>query len=404
MFSLQSDTQRAKLLNLVDYDVSPTVGFLPNQSPAKAPLPEVFSPIQEAAALLPKWMTTEKIRQAIARLPEVEVDRVSLDEMQWRRAMLMYAYLTHAYVWGEPTPATTLPRNLAVPFYKIAQRLGRPPVLSYASYALDNWVRLKEAEPIALGNILITQNFLGGLDEDWFILIHIDIEAKAAPAIAAVPEVLAGITHHDISLVINGLENIKNAWLQINSTMKRMPEACDPYIYYNRVRPYIHAWKNNPALPEGLIYEGVEAYGDQPQHFRGETGAQSAIVPTMDALFNIAHEPDLLREFLMEMRDYMPPKHRAFIQVVEQQSILRDFVKTHADQVPQLQSLYDDCVSLLEEFRTQHLEFAARYIHQQTAKANNAIAVGTGGTPFMQYLKKHRDESAQHLLNRPEKI
>ncbi|HEY9750625.1 MAG TPA: hypothetical protein V6C63_18230, partial [Allocoleopsis sp.] len=302
----------------------------------------------------------------------------------------------------EPTPAKVLPRNLAVPFYKIAQRLGRPPVLSYASYALDNWVRINEAEPMELGNILIAQNFLGGLDEDWFILIHIDIEAKAAPAIAAVPEVLAGIAHHDISVVINGLECIKSAWLQINHTMKRMPEACDPYIYYNRVRPYIHAWKNNPALPEGLIYEGVEAYSHQPQHFRGETGAQSAIVPTMDALFNITHEPDLLREFLMEMRDYMPPRHRAFIQAVEQQSTLREFVKSHMGQVPQLQSLYDDCVSLLEKFRTQHLEFAARYIHQQTAKANNAIAVGTGGTPFMQYLKKHRDESAQHLLQHSE--
>jgi indoleamine 2,3-dioxygenase len=403
MFSLQPETHKAEILNLADYDVSPSVGFLPTHSPAKAALPEVFFSVQETAALLPKWMTTGKIRQAIAHLPEIDIEQVSLEEIQYRRAMLLYSYLTHAYVWGEPTPAKILPRNLAVPFHKIAQQMGRPPVLSYASYALDNWIRLNETEPITLGNILIAQNFLGGLDEDWFILIHIDIEAKAAPAIAAVPEVLSGIAHHDISLVINGLERIKSAWIEINRTMKRMPEACDPYIYYNRVRPYIHAWKNNPALPEGLIYEGVEAYSGQPQHFRGETGAQSAIVPTMDALFNIQHEPDLLWEFLMEMRDYMPPKHRAFIQAVEQQSQLRDFVKTHAAQVPRLQTLYDDCLSLLEKFRTQHLEFAARYIHQQTAKANNAIAVGTGGTPFMQYLKKHRDESAQHLLTQPEK-
>ena len=398
MFSFKSEEQQVATLNLKDYDVDSKSGFLPAQSPATVVLPEVFTPIQEIAQHLPKWMTTGKIRQAIASLPEIDVNQVSLDEKQWRRAMLTYSYLTHAYVWGEPTPAPVLPRNLAVPFYDIAQRLGRPPVLSYASYALDNWTRFNETEPIALGNIAIAQNFLGGLDEDWFILIHIDIEANAAPAIAAIPQVLTGTANQDLPTVIEALQTIRSAWLTVNHTMKRMPEACDPYVYYNRVRPYIHGWKNNPALPEGLIYEGVEAYGGQPQLFRGETGAQSAIVPTMDALFGITHEQDMLWEYLREMREYMPPQHRAFIQAVEERSQLREFVKAQMHQTPQLRDLYDDCISLIEQFRTQHLEFAARYIHQQTAKANNAIAVGTGGTPFMQYLKKHRDESSQHLL------
>jgi indoleamine 2,3-dioxygenase len=118
----------------------------------------------------------------------------------------------------------------------------------------------------------------------------------------------------------------------------------------------------------------------------------------MDALFNIAHERDPLWDFLMEMRDYMPPRHRAFVEEVEKRSTLRDFVKNRREQVPKLSDLYNDCVSLLEKFRTQHLEFAARYINKQTAKFNNDTGVGTGGTPFMQYLKKHRDESSQHLL------
>ncbi len=385
-------------LNLEDYEVSRECGFLPTHSPTKAQMPEVFWQVQKTAALLPKWLTTGKIRPAIESLPEVDVERETLDEMQLRRIMLVYSYLTNAYVWGEPTPAKVLPRNLAVPFYKIAQKVGRPPVLSYASYTLDNWVRLNETEPIEIGNIMLSQNFLGGLDEDWFILIHIAIEAKAAPALAAIPSILEAIARDDTTAAIAALEDIKDAWTNINTTMSRMPEACDPYIYYNRVRPYIHGWKNNQALPEGIIYQGVEAYGGKPQQFRGETGAQSAIVPTMDALFNIAHERDPLWDFLMEMRDYMPPRHRAFVEEVEKRSTLRDFVKNRREQVPKLSDLYNDCVSLLEKFRTQHLEFAARYINKQTAKFNNDTGVGTGGTPFMQYLKKHRDESSQHLL------
>jgi indoleamine 2,3-dioxygenase len=209
---------------------------------------------------------------------------------------------------------------------------------------------------------------------------------------------LQAIATQKFSAAIAALEEIKKAWTNINTTMQRMPQGCDPYIYFHRVRPYIHGWKNNPALPQGLVYEGVEEYNQKPQQFRGETGAQSSILPTMDALFNISHERDPLWQYLMEMRNYMPPKHHAFIKKVEKHSTLRNFVIKHKQQVPTLRDLYNDCVSLIEKFRTQHLEFAHRYIHQQTAKFYNNTDIGTGGTPFLKYLQKHRNESKQHLL------
>ncbi|MGK7875172.1 MAG: hypothetical protein AB4426_18330 [Xenococcaceae cyanobacterium] len=385
-------------LKLEDYDVSQECGFLPTSSPTSAQLPQTFRQLLETAALLPKWLTTRRVRQAIENLPQVGVEKKILDEMQLRRLMLLYSFLTHAYVWGEPTPATILPCNIAVPFYRISQKMGRPPILSYASYVLDNWVRINDKEPIASGNIMISQNFLGGFDENWFVLIHVDIEAKAAPSLAAIPTILEGIERDDVSTVTSALKDIKNAWTNINAIMKRMPEGCDPYIYYNRIRPYLNGWKNNQALPEGLIYKGVAAYGEKPQKFLGATGAQGAIVPTMDALLNIAHESNPFREYLMEMRDYMPPKHCAFVEAVEKHSTLRNFVKNRMNQLPKLRDLYNDCVSLIEKFRTQHLKFAARYINQQAAKVNKNTGIGTGGTPFMLYLKKHRDECSQHLL------
>ena len=398
MTTLKLEERIVTTIKLEDYDVSQECGFLPTVSPASAKLPEVFGQLQRTAVVLPKLLTTSKIRQAIESVPEVDVDREIWDEMQLRRLMLLYSFLTHAYVWGEPTPAKILPRNIAVPFDKVSQKMGRPPILSYASYVLDNWVRINDKKLLANGNIIISQNFLGGLDENWFVLIHIDIETEAAPALAAIPTIMAGIESNNVGIVISALQDIKNAWKKINAIMKRMPEGCDPYIYYNRIRPYLNGWKNNQALPEGLIYEGVTAYGEKPQKFLGATGAQSAIVPTMDALLNIAHEPNPLRKYLMEMRDYMPPKHRAFVEAVQKHSTLRNFVKNHLNQLPKLRDLYNDCVSLMEKFRTQHLKFAARYINQQAAKVNINAEIGTGGTPFMRYLKKHRDECSQHLL------
>ena len=35
--------------------------------------------------------------------------------------------------------------------------------------------------------------------------------------------------------------------------------------------------RDNPAMPNGIIYEGVERYGTEGQAFRGQTGSQSSI-------------------------------------------------------------------------------------------------------------------------------
>jgi indoleamine 2,3-dioxygenase len=182
------------------------------------------------------------------------------------------------------------------------------------------------------------------------------------------------------------------------ATLKRMPEWCDPYVYYHRVRPYIHGWKNHPNLPDGLIYEGVADYDGRPQQFRGETGAQSAIVPSLDAVLGIGHAEDILRTYLMEMRSYMSPDQRGFIASLETRGSVRDFVTRAAKTA--LLDIYDACIAGLEAFRSLHLEYAASYVFRQAQTDDkNPHAIGTGGTPFMRYLKKHRDETAMHRLS-----
>ena len=245
------------------------------------------------------------------------------------------------------------------------------------------------------------QNFLGGADEEWFITVHVDIEAKAAPALEAVMPAQRAAAGADLSELQRQLEVVGGALASMYDALARMPEYCDPGAYYLRVRPFIHGWKNHPALPVGLVYEGVSAYAGAPQRFRGETGAQSSIVPVLDALLGVAHQPDPLREYLMEMREYMPPAHRAFMQAVEGGPSVRELVLREGDAAPALREAYDGCIEWIRRFRELHLEYAARYIHRQTPSgAENPTDVGTGGTPFMRYLKKHEDESAQALTRR----
>ena len=323
-----------------------------------------------------------------------------MDSDAYRCANRILSFAAHGYVWEIPDrPVDHLPSNLAIPWCHVSRNLGRPPVLSYASYALDNWRRVDASRPIALDNIELLQNFLGGLDEEWFVLVHVEIEAKAGPAFGAIIEALKAATENNPDGLIHQLEIMALAQEGMCQTLDRMPERCDPYIYFQRVRPFIHGWKDNPALPNGLVYEGVQDFHGRPQLFRGETGAQSSIIPAFDAVLGVTHSEDPLTHYLHEMREYMPPKHRDFLETLGRQTdelnrpVVAGYIADQKGKIPELWTAYRHCVELLARFRGTHLNYASRYIHRQSAqRLSNATSVGTGGTPFMDYLKKHLDE------------
>jgi len=374
-------------------ELNPERGFLSLQDPLRH-LPAAFDAWESVALSLPKLFASDRLRRAISELPPFPADAIATDAER-ERAMVVLSYLGHAYVWGGPIPANTLPERIAVPWHNIARSLGRPPVLSYSSYALHNFFRFDPAREIECGNIALIQNFLGGIDEEWFILIHVEIERLAAPAMASLNACLDAADSSDAERLEHLLRDVHFSIESMLATLKRMPEWCDPYVYYHRVRPYIHGWKNHPDLPQGIFYEGVKAYRGEPQQFRGETGAQSAIVPSLDAMLGIGHQEDVLRTYLMEMRTYMPPAHRRFIESLEARGSVLPLIEKAARS--RLTEVYDACVDALEQFRSQHLEYAAAYIFRQAqTDRKNPHAVGTGGTPFMQYLKKHRDETGLH--------
>lgn len=387
------------MLKIEDYDISASRGYLAPYEMGDVTLPEAFAPIVLAGAQLSGIITSGRCRKFLKQLPEVDmkahIDKLS--DAQLRMLMVYYSFIMQAYVWGEAEAAKILPRNIAVPYCILAEKIGQFPLLPYSSYTLDNWRKLDPKGDVTLDNIATIQNFYGGVDENWFILVHVEIEAKAGRALAAIPALIEAVNARDAAKVKAGLTEIRQSWDQINPVFDRMPEKCDPYIYYHRVRPYIHGWKGNPALPEGLIYEGVEKYAGKPQSFRGQTGSQSSIVPTMDALLGISHENDPLREFLDELHQYRPPRHRQFIEEVQKRSTLRSFVAESGD--AEMIGIYNDIIEHVQKFRTRHLEYAAKYINMQARDSEgNPVDIGTGGTPFMKYLKKHRDESIDHSL------
>jgi indoleamine 2,3-dioxygenase len=87
------------------------------------------------------------------------------------------------------------------------------------------------------------------------------------------------------------------------------------------------------------------------------------------------------------------------MEAIERGLSVRQFVLDRKTQHPSLCDAYNRCVHWLELFRSVHLEYAQRYIHKQSQRgAKNPVNVGTGGTPFISYLRKHRDETSKHRI------
>ena len=308
--------------------------------------------------------------------------------------MVQLSFIAHAYILGGVEPKSNLPRVIAKPWVSASRILERPPVLSYASYCLDNWYLINPEEPINLNNVALINNFLGGIDEDWFVTVHVCIEDAASDAIEASKLISQSTEESEESYIDELLKRISQSMRKVNNIFERMPERCDPYVYYHRVRPFIFGSKDNPDLENGIVYQGE--FGDVPLFYRGETGAQSSIMPTLDGALGIEHTKDSLRHYLNEMRDYMPKEHRQFIEDVETSSMTKKLIKKSN----LLINSYNDCLEEIRAFRALHLKYARTYIHNQSKQKNpfgagGSTIHGTGGTPFMSYLKKHRDETEQ---------
>ena len=377
--------------------------FLPTKPPLKnfSTNKKSLHNISQIASELPKLLLTNKVQSKINNLSKNSFSVNCLIKNKKVReinlAMAQLSFIGHAYIWGDSKPQNILPEVISSPWVKLSQYLGRPPILSYASYCLDNWYKIDEAEPISLNNVALINNFLGGVDEDWFVTIHVCIEDAAGEAINSAYKLSLLNDSNNVNEFSIELKKIIKSLKKVNTIFSKMPEKCDPYVYYHRVRPYIFGTKDNPDLKEGLIYENQ--YQNAPQFFRGETGAQSSIIPFLDGALGIYHTNDNLRPYLNEMRDYMPPKHRKMIENVEEKSMAKEYIFKSK----KLINKYNQCLEEIRRFRAQHLEFAASYIHKQS-KAKTAFGTGgstfrgTGGTPFMRYLKKHRDETNKQKI------
>jgi indoleamine 2,3-dioxygenase len=360
-------------------------GFLPEHDPlSRFPYDSEFSALDEIGRDLPSLLQDRSFRRYARSLeiplwPESRVQANDLPQLQLY--YLRVGFLASAYInqVGEE-PSRVLPANLAVPLCRACKLLNRPPILSYDGYALYNWRRFQANQPIALGNIDTIQNFVHLYDEHWFILVHVEIEATAARILDAIAAAQAALDASASTLVDDAVEKIAGAVNDQVRVLRRIPEKMSPALYYKTFRPYIRFFEDveyEAEVPGGRVAAGSAAR--LRMNFRGETGAQSSVMPLLVAFIKIPHRPSMLTNHLIDMRNYMPAEHRRLLEMVESMPSVRSFVSKQN---------YNAVLDAMAEFRSVHYSWAQEYINRWTDDPR-----GTGGTPYMKWLKQLIDET-----------
>jgi indoleamine 2,3-dioxygenase len=360
-------------------------GFLPERDPLIAfPSNSEFAALDEIGRDLPSLLQDPGFRVYARSLdiplwPENRV--ASSDVPELRLYYLRVGFLASAYInqVGQE-PSRMLPANLALPLCRACKLLNRPPILSYDGYALYNWKRFRSDGPIALGNIDTVQNFVHLYDEHWFILVHVEIEAIAARILERIARVQAALDANAPGPIDDAVRDIAGAINEQVRVLRRIPEKMDPALYYKTFRPYIRFFENveYEADVEGARVAAGSAVRLRIS-FRGETGAQSSIMPLMVAFMKIPHRTSMLTAHLIDMRNYMPAEHRALIAAVEAMPSIRAMASKQN---------YNAVLDAMAEFRSVHYGWAQEYINRRTDDPR-----GTGGTPYMEWLKQLIDET-----------
>ncbi|XP_060038086.1 indoleamine 2,3-dioxygenase 2 isoform X2 [Erinaceus europaeus] len=324
------------------------------------------------------------------------------DYPEQRLAHLVLSLITMGYIWqeGETKLDEVLPRNLALPLTEVSRSVGLPPILVHSDLVLANWT-MKDPE----SNLDIIVSFPGGESLRGFVLVTVLVEKAAVPGIKALVQAVNAILKPNQDFLLQSLQQLRLCIKDMTRTLGQMHDYVDPDIFYAVIRIFLSGWRDNPALPRGVIYEGVSK---EPQTYSGGSAAQSTVLHAFDEFLGIHHSKESA-DFLYRMRDYMPLSHKAFVEEIRLAPSLRGHILSSG--VDQLLRAYNQCIEALVELRNYHINIVAKYLITASAKAKIRTSGqlpeppqaleerGTGGTAVLRFLKSVRDKTLEAILH-----
>jgi indoleamine 2,3-dioxygenase len=373
-------------------------GFLPVKEPMPR-LPERYNELQVIMDEMPTnkeypsvpglLATPDAIVAAVNNLTDfTDLTKQETDVFVIQALYRAYTFLASAYTlelsyqqyvidgtYGKAR--TVLPANVARPLVVVAEKLDVYPFLDYHyAYSLGNYVKRDPEGTLHWKNLNMACRFSGTPDEIGFIMLHVYINELS-------PALVDGIMRVGKGEDINA--NLKRTALTMKDINARRKEmwAASRHERYNDFRIFIMGIKGNEALyGDGLVYEGC--FNDEPQQYRGQTGAQDSLIPMMDIFSGVVdHYPDnKLTEYLMDLRTYRPKCIQEFFIDLRAHYSARPLFQTLKESGDYEAMIY--LLSVVNEvylFRNGHWQFVQKYI-----MANTKYPKATGGTPITSWL------------------
>ena len=381
-------------------------GFLPVDNPLKK-LPEKYDSINK---ILDEMQISKNGYLCKAGLNEKIEDLEILDFSQIEDMKLLaalhrdYCFLASAYsletshlfltesennIYGEARKS--LPPQLAIPLLVLAQKNETFPWLDYAyGYGLNNASLRKDLDPKDHTSYDTIRTFNGNESEKGFINVHVAMVSQSGKLLEYQQRCLECLSKKNRLNFNKNLEKHSKILKSIIQTLQTMWKASD-FKDYLSFRTFIMGQiGNKKCYPDENIIFDLD--GKTEVHaYRGETGAQDSIIPSVDSFVCLEYPQNKLTEYLQELRKYRPIDHQEYINFMKKSSESLNLIgyckKDSNTSVILLKNL-----NLLRLFRKKHWNLTKKYIIQRTKHP-----VATGGTPITTWLPNQLGATLQYM-------
>ena len=378
------------------YDMSP-LGFLTSKS---VELPELYGELSSfTKENLPK--SSQEFYTNINLFLEdfnISFDNFTLEnykELYTISTMLSQKFL---YSLREKNSQEYLHPKLEQFLIRSSNEICICPILTHTSLDVYNWTYkgdltedIKTKNPNYIyENIDSKYKFFEGTKGEYekgFTIPMVIIEAYGADILNELSQLL---DLEEISFEV--IDNFFDLFLKrldyIKQSLTLVSKYSQPYFFYNKLRPYLKGYSELyfKSLNEKLTY-------------RGGSAAQSAIIQVFDIIlgnsYYISKENSNFNnnknhnDFILEMREYMPLKHKQFLLMLENSNLLKnesEKLKEIVNENEKLKNKFGDIVKSIESFRRLHFKIVHNFILKQIKSDNGQKAVGTGGTTLEEFL------------------